>query len=686
MIRTEIHGGDVAVIVWDLPGRPVNVMNVASSEAFKAATEAAIANPAIKGIVIASAKSDFVVGADLDEVMSDTSPEALYAFSRLGQTMLRRLETCKKPFVAALNGSALGGGLEIALACHHRIASRNSRAIFGLPEVTLGLLPGAGGTQRLPRLLGVRKALPLLLEGLRVTVDQAFDIGIIDEIVDPETLLDRCIAWIRASRPEDAVRAWDLKGFRLPGGDINTVSAYSIFGLETARMKARTGGNYPAPLDILASVYEGCQTDIDSGLKAEASHFAACGSSTVSRNLTRTSFFAVADAAKLRSRPKGVPKTEFKTIGVLGADPTGISIAQSALRAGLEVVLFDPAPNATNAGGAAPETASPSSTTIRVVASCEDLRGCDLVIDCTPDGLSAGVSILRQIETIVGPGALIASNTWRDLAGSTELPDRAIGLRFAGVRERARLVQVVQRSGANEATAAKAMDFAKRIGKIPLLVADTPGRYVDRVIDTYVAEGLLLLRDGVKAALIENAARQAGMPKGPLALADEISLTVLRSRLAYVSEKVGRGSVYTDALAAIDVLERAWESSTNKAFYELSEQGMRLWPELDRHFAPASVQPNSEIVKTRLLTIQALEAARCVEQEVVASGQDADVGAVLGWGFPSYLGGTISMIHTMGIAGFVDSCKALAKAHGGRFAPCELLRRMQEQNRLFYAA
>jgi len=676
MIRTEIHD-DVAVILWDLADRPVNVMSAAGCAAFTEAIEAVIANPAIKGAVIASTKRDFIVGADLDEVMADRSAHKLYGFSRDGQLMLRRLENCGKPFVAALNGSALGGGFEVALACHRRIASRNPGAIFGLPEVTLGLLPGAGGTQRLPRMIGLRKALPLMLEGTRLGVEQGHELGIFDEIVDPDQLMASSIAWIRASRPEDAVRPWDRKGFRLPGGDINPVSAYAIFGLETARMRAKTKGNYPAPLDILASVYEGCQSDIDSGLKAEASHFAACGSSIVSRNLTQMSFFAVGRATKLAARPKAAPKSEFKTIGVVGTEPSAGSIARAVLKAGLDVVLCNPAQDQE-------ASAAVENPALRLTGSFDDLSFCDVVIDAGEDGPSAALSDGRLGKS-VGAGTLIASSSWRELGSQTGLPEGVIGLCFAGSPEQARLVELV--CAGDEATA-KAFDFVKRIRKVPLLVGDSPGRYVGRMTCAYVAEGLLLLGEGVKPALIENVARQAGMPKGPLAIADALSLPLLRSRLA------AAGPHYAKAVSVIDRVEEAWQrpSVSRKAFYQKGEEGLSLWPEARDHFA-AVQQPDAETVRTRLLSIQALEAVRCLEQKVVASAEDADVGALLGLGFPSYLGGPISMIHGAdpgadpgrGIEAFAASCAKLAEAHGERFAACPLLTEMKEEGRRFYA-
>lgn len=708
MIRSEIHGGDVAIITWDLPNRPVNVMNKASCSAFREAVEAAVANPAVKGVVIASAKRDFIVGADLLELLADPRPEVIHAMCRRDQAMLRSLETSGKPFVAAMNGTTLGGGLEIALACHRRIVAARQGILIGLPEVTLGLLPGAGGTQRLPRMIGIRKALPYLMEGLKVSAVEALAAGIVDEVVAPEDLLDKALAWVRVSRPEDTVRPWDRKGYRFPEGGITPSSAYSIFALQTSRLNAKTSGNYPAPLHILSSVYEGCQTDFDSGLKAEASHFAACASSTQALNLARTSFFGVAEAAKLKRRPQGYPAAEFRKVGILGAGMMGRGIAHAAATKGIETVILDLTPEAAEKGVQAiaalldrqvakglltAEQGAQSLARIRPTASYEKLADCDLVIEAVSEDRAIKSEVMARAGATLASGAIFGSNTSTlpitGLAESYSHPESFIGIHFFSPVDRMRLVELIRGRQTSDACLAKAMDFVKRIGKVPVVVNDSRGFYTSRVFNTYLGEGLAMVAEGVRPALIENAARQAGMAVGPLALADEVSIDLMYRLMRQAQADLG--DAYSpgagDRVIEIfhDDLGRTGRKA-GKGFYDYSSEGRRLWPDLGRHFPLALHQPPIEQIKQRLLAIQAVEAVRCLEENVVTSAQDADVAAVLGWSFPTFWGGPISMIHSIGVGRFIRECEELAAAHGPRFAPPALLRRMADERQSFYAA
>lgn len=708
MIRSEILGGNVAVITWDLPDRPVNVMNKASSTAFREAVDAAIADPAIKGVVIASAKRDFIVGADLAEVMADPTPAAIHAFCRRDQMTLRTMETSGKPFVAALNGTALGGGLEMALACHRRIAANRSGMLIGLPEVTLGLLPGAGGTQRLPRMIGIRKALPFLMEGLRVAPAEALAAGLIDEIVEPSELLDRAVAWIRASQPEDGQRPWDRKAFHLPGGDITTVTAYSTFAIETARLNAKTSGNYPAPLHILSSVYEGCQTDFDSGLKAEASHFAACASSTAARNMTRTSFFAVSETAKLKHRPQGHPPAKFMKIGVLGAGMMGRGIARVCAAAGMETVLLDVSEQIAIASkdtladaveqdvnknrlGAA--QAAELLKRIRPTASYDDLIGCDLVVEAVVEDSAAKAEVIARAEKMLAQDSIFGSNTSTlpisGLAPASRHPENFIGIHFFSTVERMRLVEIIRGHQTSDACLAKAMDFVKAIGKVPVVVNDSRGFFTSRVFNTYLSEGLAMLAEGIRPAMIENCARQAGMAVGPLALADEVSIDLIYRLMRQTQSDLGDKYIAGPGDGVVeffhDKLGRSGRKS-GKGFYDYGSEGKCLWPSLSQYFPLALTQPSPEEVKQRLLTVQAVEAVRCLEEKVIATPQDADVAAVLGWSFPSFWGGPFSMIHSIGVEKFIRRCEVLAAAHGPRFSPPALLQRMSDQQQAFYVA
>jgi len=707
MIDYEVGADGVAVIAWNMVDRPMNVLNDESVAAFAAAVERAIGDVAVQGVVITSKKRDFLAGADLTKLGAAKDAAALTAFAAGFHALTRKMEKCGKPFCAAINGTALGGGYEIALACHRRIAADEAKAQIGLPEVTIGLLPGGGGTQRLPRMIGIRAALPLLLEGRKLAPRAALAQGLVDEVVAGNQLLAAARRWLLAEGPQNAVQPWDKKGFRIPDGGVTTPKGQETFVAGNAMLHARTYGNYPAPRNIASCVYEGLIVDVDNGLKIETRYFVNCALSSAARNMVRTLFFSIGEVNKLAARPKAVAPQSYTRIGVLGAGMMGAGIAYVSALAGLEVVLLDTSLALAEKGKGysqgllekrvAQQRMSPAERdrilgAIHPTVSFADLAGAELVVEAVFETRAIKAEVTRAAEAVLAPEAVFASNTSTlpitGLAEASARPDNFIGLHFFSPVDRMPLVEIIRGRRTSDATLARAMDYVKRIAKTPIVVNDSRGFYTSRVFGTYVGEGLALLAEGVGPALIDNAGRMAGMPVGPLALADEVSLELMHKVRQQTRKDLGkdyRGSA-TDAVIELMVekLGRIGKKA-GKGFYDYpADAPKRLWPGLAAQFKAAAEQPEVEEVKRRLLYVQSLETARCLEEKVVLDPRDADVGAILGWGFPPYLGGTVSQIDTIGVARFVAECDRLAQRHGERFAPPRLLREMAAAGKPFY--
>jgi len=710
MIDYELGADGVAVIAWNMVERPMNVLNDASIARFAAVVDAAIKDAAVKGVIITSKKRDFLAGADLTELGRGADAASLMAFAARFHAVLRSMEKSGKPFCAAINGTALGGGYEIALACHRRIAADDPRIRIGLPEVTIGLLPGGGGTQRLPRLIGIRAALPLLLEGRKLDPAKALAAGLVDQVAPAGALIDAARRWLLAEGPQNAVQPWDRKGFRIPDGGVFSPKGQETFVAGNALLHEKTWGNYPAPRNIASCVYEGLITDLDTGLKIESRYFVNCALSSEARNMIRSLFFSIGDANKLAARPKGVPEQRYGRIGVLGAGMMGAGIAYVSADVGLEVVLLDATLALAEKGKAQAQAlldrrvqqgrlgaAERDAVLARILptTSFADLRGAELVVEAVFEDRKVKAEVTRQAEAVLAADAIFASNTSTlpitGLAEASARPENFIGLHFFSPVDRMSLVEIIRGRRTSDSCLARAMDYVRRIGKTPITVNDSRGFYTSRVFGTYVGEGLTLLGEGVLPALIENAGRMAGMPVGPLALADEVSLELMDKVRKQTRADLGkdyRGNEAADAV--IDLMAGKLGrigKKAGKGFYDYPADGRkRLWPGLARHFAPLAAQPPVDEVKRRLLYVQSVETARCLEEKVVVDPRDADVGAILGWGFPPFLGGTVSQMHSIGLDRFIAECDRLAQRHGDRFAPPRLLRDMAASGRAFYAA
>jgi 3-hydroxyacyl-CoA dehydrogenase / enoyl-CoA hydratase / 3-hydroxybutyryl-CoA epimerase len=683
-VRYESDGDGIATITWDAPGRPVNVLNAASIGAFAAAVRRALDDDAVRGAIVASAKSGFIVGADLENIFDDTADAAdVHAF----HTLLRTMETGGKPFVAAIEGSVLGGGLEIALACHRRIAADDSRARLGFPEVTLGLLPGGGGTQRLPRLIGIVRALPLLLEGRRIGVAEAHELGILDALVPAGGALAAAREWLLAMPA--ATQPWDAKGYRVPGGEVQSPKVADFIGAASATVRKKTYGNYPAPRAILSCVYEGLQLTIDAGLRVEQRYFIELLRGPEAKAMVRTMFFSLGAANKLAARPAEIPPSSLRTVGVLGAGMMGAGIAHVTARAGAQVVLIDRDAELAQRGRAH-TTDDAVRERIVATASYDGLTEADLVIEAVFEDRAVKADVTRRADEVLPTRAIFASNTSTlpisSLAAASRDPQRFIGIHFFSPVEKMPLVEIIRGAQTGDAALATALDYVRMIGKTPIVVNDSRGFFTSRVFATYVNEGLALLRDGVKPALIENAGRMAGMAVGPLAVADEVSLSLSHHVRLQTQADVGDAYVPgpADEVVArfVTELDRPGRRA-GKGLYDYPEGGRKtLWPGLAEHFPLAARQPDVAEVKQRLLYVQSLEAARAFEDGVIASAADGDVASILGWGFPAFTGGVFSLIER-DPAAFVAACERLAAAHGDRFRPPAIVYELARTGRRF---
>ncbi len=698
--------GAVATITWNMADRSMNVLNAESVAAFGDAVDRALGDDSVAGVIVTSAKADFMAGADLNALIQLSDARQVMDMCMAFHELTRRIETGGKPFVAAINGTALGGGLEICLACHRRVAADNPKTRIGQPEIKVGLFPGGGGTQRLARMLGARAALPLMLDGTRLDPAAALKAGLVDEVVPADELLAAARAWL-GSGEADPVKPWDRKDFRIPGGGVwSPGGAQTLIG-GNAMLRDKTWGNYPAAQAIMSCVYEGLQVPIDVGLRIEARWFTKIVLGATAKNMIRSMFFHIGDANKLRRRPEGVPAADYGKIGVLGAGMMGAGIAHVSAMAGLDVVLLDSTAALAEKGkghsaallakrvarGRMSEEARDAVLArIRPSTDYADLAGCELVIEAVFEDRAVKADVTKKAEAAIGEDALFASNTSTlpitGLAEASARPNNFIGLHFFSPVDRMPLVEIIRGRETSDACLARAMDFVKRIGKTPIVVNDSRGFYTSRVFGTYIQEGFALLAEGVTPALIDNAGRLAGMPVGPLAVADEVSLELIHKvgtqTRADLGDKYVAGPGDPVIQTMVGKLGRLGKKS-GKGFYDYPEKARKhLWPGLAETFSVRADQPDVEEVKRRLLYIQSIETARCLADGVLEDAADADVGSILGWGFAPFTGGALSLIDTVGVADFVTECDRLAQRYGARFAPPDLLRDMAAKGARFH--
>ncbi|MEQ1438947.1 3-hydroxyacyl-CoA dehydrogenase NAD-binding domain-containing protein [Fontimonas sp. SYSU GA230001] len=711
-LKFDIDRDGIAVLSIDVPERPMNVLTPELTAELKAAVERIAADADIRGAILTSGKPGaFIAGADLKDLVTafDQGIDAVEGAksSQELSALFRRMETCGKPFAAAINGLALGGGLELCLACHHRVLSDDPKAVVGLPEVQVGLLPGAGGTQRLPRLIGIPNALPLLLQGKHVKPAEALKLGIVHALAPAAEVLAKAREWLLAT--PSAEQPWDRKNFRIPGGaGPMAAHANQTFVAGNALTSANTNGNYPAPHAILSCVFEGTQVPIDTGLRIESKYFGRLLSGAVARNLIRTMFINKGAADKLANRPKGIAKSKVTKLGVLGAGMMGAGVAHVSAQAGIEVVLLDSTQELADKGKAGiaamqnKELAKGRTTQdkvdavlgrIKTTANYADLEGCDLIVEAVFEKREIKADVTAKAEAVIPESATFGSNTSTlpitGLAQASKRPKQFIGIHFFSPVEKMPLVELILGEQTSQETLAKALDYVAQIKKTPIVVRDFPGFYTSRVFGTFCSEGQKMLLDGIEPALIENGAKLAGFPVGPLAVSDEVTM-FLQQSIYKQQDADGLPEKYRGTLGRpvvdkmVDELKRPGRRF-GAGFYDYPDgQPKKLWAGLKEAFPTRPQQPDVAEIKSRFLTIMALETARCFEEGVIANPIDADIGSILGIGYPAWTGGTLSYIDTLGIRAFVAECQRLAATWGPRFAPSDWLAARAKSGERFY--
>lgn len=708
-IDYKVDTDGVAILTIDVPGKPMNVMTPEFLADLTEGVEKITNDANVKGAVITSGKDSFMAGADLKGLVETfnqrTDAAEVYGWCRGLQQSLRKLETCGKPVAAAINGTALGGGLEICLACHHRVAANNPKSVLGLPEVQVGLLPGGGGTQRLPRLIGIEPALQLITQGKHVKPAEAVELGFVDKLVEAGTEIDVARTWVlEEGNPE---QPWDKKGFKVPGGaGLMNPSAIQTFMVGTSLLQKMTNHNYPAPIAIMSAVYEGTVLPMDTALDVETKYFVLMLMNPVSRNMTRTLFINKGAADKLVRRPKGPKKRPVTKLGILGAGMMGAGVAFVSARAGMQVVLLDTTQEQADKGKdysrqllqkriekgrMSADKAEELLARIHTTTDYEDLRGCELVIEAVFEDRKIKADVTAKAEAVIADDAIFASNTSTlpitGLAEASVRPKQFIGIHFFSPVDKMPLVEVILGKETADVATAQALDYIQQIRKTPIVVNDSRGFYTSRVFGVFSREGINMLAEGVNPALIENVARQAGMPVGPLAVTDEVSIELSHHVMSQTKKDLGDQYVESPADAVIAKFMELGRKGkkAGKGFYEYPEGGRKhLWPGLAELYPRAAEQPSADDVKKRLLYAQAIETVRCMDEGVVTHPEDADIGSIFGWGFPPYTGGTISFIETEGLAAFVKEADQLAEKYGVRFEVPDSLRKMAENNETFY--
>ncbi len=708
MFNYEKDNDNIVIVTMDMAGRSANVLNDEFSKDYKETIEKLEAEKdTIKGVVWTSAKKTFLAGADLDNIYSLTDPQAIFNMCEELKSGLRRLETLGKPVVAAINGAALGGGLEVALACHYRIAINNPRIQLGLPEVQLGLLPGGGGITRLVRLMGLQNAFPMLTEGKKLKPAAALKAGLVHELAESkEELIEKAKAWINAN--PNAKAPWDIKGFKIPGGSPTNPKVAQMLPIAPAMSKKKTYGNYPAVDAIISTAVEGALVDFDTASRIESRYFTKLASGKVSKNMITAFWYNLNAINQGDSRPDGYEKYTTKKVGVLGAGMMGSGIAYVSAMAGIDVVLKDVSKDKAEFGKSYSEKLlkkrvqkgriNPLESQrildkILATEKAEDLKDCDLIIEAVFEDRGLKAAVTAEAEEQVPSDAIFASNTSTlpitGLAEASKRPNNFIGLHFFSPVDRMPLVEIIRGKETSDETLAKSFDYVRQIKKTPIVVNDSRGFYTSRVFSTYVLEGISLLGEGQHPRTIESAGLKAGMPVGPLALTDEVSLSLM-AHIRKQTEKdladEGKISIDHPAYNVVDKMlneyKRAGKAS-GAGFYEYPEKGKKyLWPELTYHFEQNGQLPYEEMIE-RMMFIQAIETARCFEESVVTKVADANIGSIFGWGFAPFKGGTLQYINDYGINNFVKRAKALADKYGERFTPPQILIDMAEKSERF---
>ena len=723
--KIDIDSDGIATVLFDCSGKSMNTVGIAVTHEIAELAQRFKTDDAIKGVVLASGKaSGFCAGADLNEMLERadgiavafqaTTDEKQLKYALEQASVLsgayRALETCGKPIACALEGLALGGGLELALACHYRVAADNPKIKFGLPESKVGLLPGAGGTQRLPRLINIQAAAMMILEGQEKSPQEAKALGFVNELAEPGKTIEAAKAWLK-TKPS-AVAPWDVKGYKLRGGPNTPDGAMLLLGAN-AMVSRQTNNNFPAQKNILSCLYEGLVLPMDAALRVEARYFVKTAMTPQASAMIRSLFISMQALSKGGNRPAGFPKTEIKKVGVIGAGLMGAGIAYVQAKAGIATVLIDVAQEAAEKGKAYSQrlvdkdvsrgklTKEKGDALLALIDPTTDyakLKDVDLVIEAVFENSQLKADITKKVEAVIPQGAVFGSNTSTlpitGLAEASVRPDQFIGIHFFSPVERMQLVEIIMGEKTTQETLAKTVDYVLAIRKTPITVHDHRGFYTSRCFATYTQEGLAMLNEGIAPAIIENVGRQAGMPMGPLEVLNSVGLDTMvkvgRSLAEAAGQDFDKEPTGVFAKWIVDDKGRAGRKA-GKGFYDYDEANkpLRIWPELTSKVAVTITDCPPELkqeLTKRLLIRQCIEVARCFEEGVITDPRDADVGSILAWGFAPYTGGAISYMDLFwGVPAFVKEADRLADLYGERFRPNALLRDMAAKGESFYA-
>ena len=721
--KLETDADGIVLVTWDTPGRSMNVLDETSATELEEIVKQTTADAAVKGVVITSGKEALCAGADLSmlegmahqyaDLLKARGEEAanqmLFDQSRRFSQVYRNIEISGKPWVAAINGLALGGGFELTLACHYRVASDNPKTRLGLPEVKVGLFPGAGGTQRVPRIVSPQDAMQLLLKGEAVNLARAKALNLIHAIVPAAELITAAKEWIKGGGK--AIAPWDEKGFKLPGGPVFSKAGMMMFPAGNAIYRRETYDNYPAARAIMSCVYEGLQLPIDAALRVESRYFTQILRSNEAAAMIRSLFLSMQELNKGARRPPNVPPTKVKKLAVIGAGFMGASVGYVSARAGIDVVLIDRDQASADKGKVHAQTViddlikkgrakeSDRDAVMSRISTTADygvLKDCDLVIEAVFEDRKVKADTYAKAQPLLKDGAIFASNTStlpiNSLAEEFKDQGKFIGIHFFSPVEKMMLVEIIVGKNTGDAALATALDYTRMIGKTPIVVNDSRGFYANRCVGRYISEGNEMFLEGIPPAMIENCAKMAGMPVGPLSLSDEVALDLGLKVMKATEVDLGPNAVNPDQKKLmVEMVEKQGRlgRKNSKGFYDYPEKGKgqkSLWAGL-ADLQPKKLDPDTldiEELKQRFLVVQAVEAARTVEDHVITDMREADVGSILGFGFAPFTGGTLSYIDFMGTRKFVELCHRLEAKYGSRFTPPKLLEDMAAKGETFY--
>ncbi len=708
MIRYKKDINDIVTLTLDMAGRKTNVINPEIGEAFFPVLNQLKQEKAkgqLRGVIITSAKKSFLAGGDLDYIYKNENREKIFDFSQSLKQFFRDLESPGIPVVAAINGTATGAGFEMALACHHRIVINDPKTRLGHPEASMGMMPGSGGVIRLMWILGIEKAFHILVNGQVYNPEEALRAGMIDELAaDENDMMEKAVSFLLDT--SEGRRPWDKTGSSIPGGTAADLKVANRIRVLTAQLFSQNFGNYPAQHAILCTLAEGSKVDFDTACRIESRYFTKLILQKESKNMSRVFWYDFNAIKQGANRPKGFGKFRPKKVGIIGAGLMGSGIAYSCIRHGMDVVLKDVSKPIADRGKEYSEYKLEELVQLQKISEqekslllnkiittehAEDFENCDLVIESVFENPMVKSKVTIEAASHMDEYAFLATNTVSipvsKLAESAERPENYIGLHFFAPVEEVPLVEIVKGKKTSDETVARAFDFVNKIRKIPILVKDSWGFFASRVLNTYILEGLIMLQEGYPPALIENLGLHSGMPKGALAFADDLSMKMILTYENQAATNYGPKYIQHPAVPVlytmIDELGRQGRAQ-KVGFYEYANDGSRrLWPGLKDHFPPLKTDYDRQEITERFMFAQVIEAVWCLQENIIQSVPEANLGSVYGWGFPAFKGGVLQYINDYGISEFVERCESFEKAHGPRFKAPILLKRKAESGELF---